>query len=40
MLDDMSKDGVIDATTAQILRAELVKVARKLEMEYFRTRNV
>ena len=31
---------IVDATTGQILRGELVKKARELEMQYFRDKDV
>ena len=40
LLAGMTKDGIVDATAGQALRTELVKVARELEMEYFKAKNV
>ena len=39
-MKDRKLGDVIDATTGQVLRAELVKEARALEMEYFKNKNV
>ena len=39
-MQDRKLEDVVDATTGQILRAELVRQARALEMEYFRNKKV
>ena len=40
MLAGASKGALVDATTGQVLQGDLVKLARELEMEYFKTKNV
>ena len=39
LLASTSREGVTDATAGQVLRGELVKVARELDMEYFKAKN-
>ena len=39
-MKDRKLGDVIDATTGEVLRAELVRELRVLEMEYFRNKNV
>ena len=39
-MQDRKLEDVVDATTGQILRAELVRQPRALAMEYFRNKNV
>ena len=40
LLASISREGIMDATTGQVLGGELVNVARELEMEYFKAKNV